>query len=208
MGFFKNRQEAQNMSARQQLEVKYAGARRDILLVLAFTVINIFLLVTNSNTYFLFSAYIPYAITDFAMYFCGKYPAEYYEGASMDLFGDGVFAVLMAAAALILVMYLLSWIFSNKGRGGWLIFALVLFGLDCVGLALMMVDMVSMGASFADYLFDILFHVWCMVSLIGGVSACYKLKKLPAEEEPQENYMDALVQTPAEEAEPVAPTEE
>jgi diguanylate cyclase (GGDEF)-like protein len=46
--------------------------------VLGFTIINIILLVTNTNTYFLFSAYIPYLIADFAMYFGGKYPAFYH----------------------------------------------------------------------------------------------------------------------------------
>lgn len=201
MGLFKNRQAEQNISPRQTLEMKYANARRDILFVLGFTIINIILLVTNSNTYFLFSAYIPYVIADYAMYFCGKYPAEYYYDASEILFGDGVFTVMMVITAVILVMYLLSWFFSDKGRVGWLIFVLVLFGLDSAGLALVMVDMVSVGVPFTDYLFDILFHVWFVVSLIGGVSAHYKLKKLPPDEIPQEVPAQA-------EAEPVAPTEE
>ena len=45
MGLFKNRQETQAVSGRQALEMKYASARRDILLVLGFTIINIILLV-------------------------------------------------------------------------------------------------------------------------------------------------------------------
>lgn len=190
MGFFKNRQSEQNIPVRQQLEMKYVGARRDILLVLGFTIINIFLLVTNSNTYFLFSAYVPYVIADFAMFFCGKYPVEYYEGYVFDFYGDGVFALMLVIAAVILVMYLLSWFFSNKGRVGWLIFALALFALDSAG-------MVLLGGISMDNVFDIVFHVWFMVSLIGGVSAHYKLKKLPPEELPTETA-----------AEPVASTEE
>lgn len=204
MGLFKNRQAAQDISPRQLLESKYANARRDILFVLGFTIINIILLVTNSNTYFLFSAYVPYAIVDAAMYLCGKYPAEFYEGMSMELYGDGVFTVLMVIAALILVMYLLSWFFSDKGRVGWLVFAMVLFGLDCVSLVLTMLDMLAIGVPLSEYLFDILFHVWFMVSLIGGVSAHNKLKKLPPEEEP---VLEEIPQAPAEE-EPAAPTEE
>lgn len=199
MGLFKNRQAEQNISPRQTLEMKYANARRDILVMLAFTIINIVLLVTNSNTYFLFSAYIPYLIADYAMYFCGKYPADYYYDPSEILFGDGVFTVMMVVVALIMVMYLLSWFFSDKGRVGWLIFSLVLFGLDCAGLLIVMADMLSLGVPFTDYLFDILFHVWFMASLIGGVIAHNKLKKLPPEEIPQE--------IPAE-SDPVAPTEE
>jgi hypothetical protein len=191
MGLFKNRQETQAVSARQAMEMKYASARRDILLVLGFTIINIILLVTNTNTYFLFSAYIPYLIADFAMYFCGKYPAEYYEGVALDFYGDTVFAVMLALAALILVMYLLSWFFSDKGRVGWLIFAAVLFGLDTAGMLLMGVSL--------EYVLDILFHAWFLYSLIGGIVAYYKLKKLPPEEE---------AAPVLEETEPVATTEE
>lgn len=202
MGLFKNRQGAQEISPRQALEVKYAGARRDILFVLGFTIVNIILLVTQANTYFLFSAYIPYLIADLAMLFCGKYPAEYYEGLVLDFYGDGVFAVLLGIAAVILVMYLLCWFFSDKGRVGWLIFAAVLFGLDTAGMLLL-------GGLSLDYVFDIVFHAWFLYSLISGAFACHKLKKLPPEEEvPQDNYMDAFIQTPEEETEPVTPTEE
>ena len=192
MGLFKNRQETQNVSGRQALEMKYASARRDILIVLAFTIINIILLLVNANTYFLFSAYIPFMIADTAMFLCGKYPAEFYEGYAIEFLGQGVFAVLLVIAAVILVMYLLSWFFSDKGRVGWMVFAAVLFGLDTLG-------MVLLGGLSLDYAFDILFHAWFLYSLISGVCAYYKLKKLPPEEE-----------TPvlAEEAEPVTTTEE
>lgn len=202
MGLFKNRQGEQNVSTRQLLEAKYASARRDILIVLGFTIINIILLMTNSNTYFLFSAYIPYLIVGFAMLFCGKYPVEFYEGLEMEFYGDAVFGVMLAMAAIVLVMYLLSWFLSDKGRVGWLIFAAVLFGLDTAGMLLL--DGIS-----GDNIMDIVFHAWFLISIIGGISACMKLKKLPPEEEvPQDNYMDALVQTPEEETEPVTPTEE
>ena len=192
MGLFKNRQETQAVSGRQALEMKYAGARRDILIVLGFTIINIILLLVNANTYFLFSAYIPFMIADTAMFLCGKYPAEFYEGYAIEFQGQGVFVVLLVIAAVILVMYLLSWFFSDKGRVGWMVFAAVLFGLDTLG-------MVLLGGLSLDYAFDILFHAWFLYSLISGVCAYYKLKKLPPEEE-----------TPvlAEEAEPVTTTEE
>ena len=192
MGLFNNGQAEQNIPVRQALETKYTNARRDILFVLGFTIINIVLLVANANNYFLFSAYIPYVIVDLAMFFCGKYPVEYYEGFPAEaFFGDGVFAVMLALAAVILVMYLLSWFFSDKGRVGWLIFALVLFGLDSAGMLLL-------GGISADNIFDIVFHAWFLVSLFRGVFAHYKLKKLPAEEE-----------LPAqEEPEPTAPVEE
>lgn len=47
-------------SERYTLENKYNTTRYNLLLVIGFTLINIVLLVTNSDRYFLFSAYIPY----------------------------------------------------------------------------------------------------------------------------------------------------
>lgn len=80
MGFFnKNRDEARPLPQREQLASKYASSRHNILLVLIFTTINVILLVANSDTYFLFSAYIPYMIVSMGMLLCGRYPAEFYE---------------------------------------------------------------------------------------------------------------------------------
>ena len=42
------------------LESKYNKSIANLLLVVIFTVINIVLLVLNANSYFLFSAFIPY----------------------------------------------------------------------------------------------------------------------------------------------------
>ncbi len=39
-----------------------------------------------------------------------------------------------------------------------------------------------------DMLVDYLFHIWVIVSLFIGVSAGYKLKKLPSEEEEQPEW--------------------
>ena len=89
--FFRNR----NLSKRQRLEQKYNSARINLALVVAFTLVNLVLLAVNADTYFLFSAYVPYLITSVGMLICGKYPAEFYEGMEdVVVFGNGVFAVL------------------------------------------------------------------------------------------------------------------
>lgn len=175
---FANNTQPQQLSQREVLTNKYMSARHNLLLVVAFTLINIILLVTNSNTYFLFSAYIPYMIVDLGMALCGKYPAEYYGGdlAGMEFLGDTFFVVTLVAAAVFLVLYLLSWILSKKPRVGWMIFALVFFVIDTAGMLLVA------GIS-TDMIVDILFHGWVVVSLIGGISAYFKLKKLPEEVE-------------------------
>lgn len=178
---FANNTQPQQLSQRETLTNKYMSARHNLLLVVVFTLINIVLLVTNSNSYFLFSASIPYLIVDLGMAYCGKYPAEYYGGdlEGLEFFGDTFFAVTLVIAAVCLLVYLLSWILSKKPRVGWMIFALVCFVLDTAAMLL------CWGIS-TDMILDVVFHGWVIVSLIGGISAYFKLKKLPEDEIPAE----------------------
>ena len=180
MGFLtRNDQQAQQMSERQLLQNKFASARSNLLLVLVFTVVNIILLVTQSNTYFLFSAYVPYLLAILGMEMCGMFPDEYYGGdTSGFIFFDTSFLVIMLViAAVILALYLLSFIFTKKGKSGWMIFALVLFAIDTV----LMVLMALLGGFSSDMIMDYIFHAWVLYSLFSGVSAAKKLKALPEE---------------------------
>ena len=113
-------------------EQKYNSARMNLLIVVAFTVINLILLVTNSDTYFLFSAFVPYFITVIGMVLCGRFPMEDYSDASGLQFvflDDSVFVVLLVISIIITLFYFLAWLMSSKNRGGWLIFALVFFSI-------------------------------------------------------------------------------
>lgn len=180
MGLFnKNQnQQVQQISQRQRLENLYTSAGMNTLWVLLFTVINIVLLLLNGNSYFLFSAFIPYALVDLGMYYCGKYPAELYEEIGQAEFADiSLLWVVIAVAAVICVLYLLCCLFFKKGdkhRVGWLIAALVFFAID-TGLMLLL-------AFSAENILDVVFHGLIIVSMIRGISAHYKLKKLPEEE--------------------------
>ena len=181
MGLFnKNFQQTQQVSERQILQNKFANARNNLLLVLVFTVVNIILLVTNSNSYFLFSASVPYLLADLGMLMCGMYPEDFYVGdfAGMIFLDQSFLIIMLVLAAVILVLYLLSWIFSKKGKIGWLIFALVFFAIDTVLLVLMTMPEIS--------IIDLIFHAWVLYSLFSGVSAAKKLKTLP--EEPVEVF--------------------
>lgn len=162
---------------RNSYEQKYNMSRSNLLLVVVFTVINLILLVTNSNSYFLFSAFIPYFITDLGMYLCGRYPEEVYvDGLEELVFLDNsVFVVLLVISIVLTLMYFLAWLFSSKNRVGWLIFALVFFGIDTVGM------IVLTGLSFESAI-DILFHAWVVYYLVVGIAAHSKLKNLPPEE--------------------------
>lgn len=206
-GLFGNKTNAQSLSQRDVLQNKFNGARANLLLVVLFSAINLVMLVLNTGSYFLFSATVPYIIGDIAMDWCGKYPAEYYEAvyggvpATEEMYGNGVFAVLFAIAAAVIVLYLVCWFLSKKPRVGFLIFALVLFAIDTVVLFTVYVIDASM-------ILDYVFHAWVLISLISGISAYFKLKKLPPEEEAPVIEPDAPVaDVPADNAQPEAADE-
>ena len=177
MALIKNDKETTNLTERQILENKYLSSCGNILLVLIFSLINVVLLVINSNTYFLFSAYVPYFIADLGMTLCGLYPAEYYTDlAGLELLPKESFAVFIVIVAIILALYLVCWLLAKKQKSGWMIVALVLFIVDTLVMLLL--------AGFSmDAILDYLFHGWVLISLISGLAAAAKLKKLPEEEE-------------------------
>ena len=150
------------------LQKQVAGARSSLLLVIVFTVVNLAMLLLDSGTYFLFSASVPYYMTAFGM--------------GMDLgmgeAGIGTFTLIaLGISAVVLVLYLVCWLLSKK-RPGWIVVAFVAFILDTLallGLCLMMDKLV-------DSIMDLVFHAWVVVSLMQGIIANGKLKKLPAEE--------------------------
>lgn len=151
-------------NSREYLERQRASGRNNLLLVVIFTVINLVMLLTESNTYFLFSASVPYYFTAFGM------------GMDMGMGGSVFTVTALVISALILAAYLLCWIFGKK-RKGWLIAALVLFIVDSVLLVLMTLAMEMLTES----IIDLVFHAWVVVSLCQALSADKKLKALPEE---------------------------
>jgi len=162
---------------RQTCEQKYQTSRINLLIVVIFTIINIVLLVTNADSYFLFSAFIPYFLVTLGMLLCGRFPADFYTDGLEDIeFIDSSFFIVMLVIAIaIVLLYLLAWIMSSKNRVGWLTFALVLFGIDTAG-------MLFIGGISLESVIDIIFHGLVIYYLISGIIAHNKLKKLPIEE--------------------------
>ena len=176
--FFKQGQQTQKPSPRVFYEQRYKTSRMNLLLVVVFTMVNLILLVTNSNVYFLFSAFIPNFIAEIGMFVCGRFPKELYteELADMVFLDNTVFVILLIISVALTLLYLLAWYMSSKQRVGWLIFALAFFSLDTLGMLFIN------GISF-DAAFDILFHAYVLYYLIIGVRAHYGLKRAKAEEE-------------------------
>ncbi len=183
MSFLNSKTKSKTMSLKDELENKYKSSVANLLLVLLFSVVNIVFLITNSDTYFLFSAFLPYFSVDCGMYLCGKYPAEYYLGDEVFL-DQSFFIVTIAVAVVMLLIYLLCWIFAKKKKVGWLIFSLVFFIIDTVS----MLILTEIGT---ESIIDIVFHIWVIVSLIMGVNAYKKMKNLPEEVAEQEQEIDA-----------------
>lgn len=163
-------------SPRQHYMQKYNTSRMNLLLVVGFTAINILLLVANADSYFLFSAFIPYFLTTMGMLLCGRFPEEFYadEFSNMEFLDNSVFVVLLIISIAITLLYLLAWFMSRKNRSGWLIFALVLFSIDTLG-------MLFINGIAIDSIIDILFHAWVIYYIVIGINANSKLKYLPVE---------------------------
>ncbi|MBR5246434.1 MAG: hypothetical protein IKV25_03565 [Clostridia bacterium] len=175
MANFFNSSKVKEGTQREIFESKYNSSIMNILLVVVFSFVNVVLLAVNSNTYFLFSAFIPYFLADYGMYFCGMYPEEYYYDMSEMVFSDkSTLIITFAIAIAILLFYLLCWFLAKKKKVGWLIAALVLFVIDTLA-------MFAIAGISADLIVDIVFHIWVIVSLVNGIVNYNKLKNLPEE---------------------------
>ena len=174
---FLNNSAAQAPQSRENLENRFHNARRSLMSVIIFTVINLVLLVTNSNSYFVFSAFVPYFLTGMGMMLCGRFPVEYYgdEFLTTEFLPPVVLTVMIAISITIIVLYLLAWYFSKNRKIGWLIFAFIIFAIDTIIMFLLSENLMSS-------ILDILFHAWVLFDICMAINAAGKLKKLPDEE--------------------------
>ena len=189
MKFKANTPYAAPMGPREMTQRKYNNCRANLLLVVLFTVVNLFTL-TFGNSYFLFSATLP-ALFPAVM---SELAADTEYLASMGILPEEASVLIIVGLGIGLILtvpYLLCWIFSKK-RVGWMVAALVFFSMDC--LLLLLTFDVSMIA-------DILIHAWVMFYLITGVMHGFKLKKMP-EDEPLPAFGEVVTEgetAPAEE---------
>ena len=174
-GFFNQNQ---GLSERAMLENKYKSARIDLLLVAIMTLVNVIFVITGSDTYFLFSATVPYLLSFLSALYCGMLSPEIYEYldvATAEFLPAPVFYVALAIALVITALYVVAFFLSNKGRVGWLVFALIFFIIDTL------VMFFYYGISF-DMIIDYVFHAAVIVFLAMGIKAHRSLENLPPEE--------------------------
>ena len=144
-----------------KLEQQYKVSRMNLLLVLAFTFINMILALTKASFYMLFSASIPLEITALGVLMADDY-------------GIGFTVFMFGLSVVLLLPYLLSFIFSKK-HFAWMIAALVWFSLDSV---LFLILVVLAGSWDFSILLDFFFHAWIMFYLINGVRYGSRLRQL------------------------------
>lgn len=150
---------------REEVQQKYNNARSNLILMIAFTFINVVLLAVGSDVMMLFSATVPYFAVTIGV-------------ISED---SVIFIIGILIALAILSIYLLCWILSKKNYG-WMIAALVLFILDSICMCVLYV----LIQDFSGVL-DAAIHIWVLYYLITGVKYGAKLNKLPEEEIYKEN---------------------
>ena len=167
-------QQYKPMSERDVLKSKFLTARLNLLVVVAFTFLNVIMALTASDTYLLFSASIPYYAVYMGMLLCDKFPPEYYDefGAYFS-FPDSFLIAMIIVAVVILALYLLCW-FMSKKHYAWLIVASALFVFDILG-------MFWFFGFDSSMILDIVFHAWVMYYLIVGVKVAKKLESMPEE---------------------------
>lgn len=160
---------------RRTLETRYKNARASLLAIIAFTVINIILLVSKNYRYFLFSAAVPYYFADMGMFLTGMYPDGYYFLWTGEFYDVSVLIFALSLSMLVLLFYFLFWLMSEKGNYNWLIAALAFFAIDTLFL---LFNFRGLAA-----ILDICLHAFIIVELAMGVHACILLKSFPGEQE-------------------------
>lgn len=153
-------------SYRANLQQQLSIARRTLLGVVVMTIVNLVLLLTNGNTYLVFSASVPYYLA-----FLGKV----IDNSFSSMVTNGTYtATGLVMGLVILSVYLLPW-FLSKRYGNWLYLA---SGLLCLDLLALTAVSALLFESITGTAVDILVHIVAIVQIGKGAKASQKLKNL------------------------------
>lgn len=155
----------------QSANLTYNSSRAALLMYILTTSANLLFLVTGGTHYSIFSTILPYAVTDYAMYMCGMYPPESYGAYAFPFWDRAFFTLAVVISVLIIGVYVLCLIMSQKRRYGWFIPVILLIILDTP------VQHFNYATPYADMSLEILFDCAMIISLIVGIGMVlmYKL---------------------------------
>lgn len=143
-------------------QAQHNSARWNVLLVFVFTAINILMLFTDTDRYFLFSAWFPY----------------WKSVEAVITKNVGLLIVCIAFTVLALICFLL-W---KKSKYIPVITA-GLFGLDCIYLVYWVVryqELISLADMTGDMVLTALFHLWVAYYMVQGIRSALALEKMKA----------------------------
>jgi len=143
----------------------FKRSRANLLGVVAFTLINLFLIIIDADLYFLFSASIP-------MFILWIFEGVYIESGILGLRIFGIVLAFIGTGA-----YLLFWGLSKKFRA-WILVALIVFAFD----SLIMLLVFLLAGFDAGAFIDIAFSAWVLYYLIVGTRAWSNLRNVSHEE--------------------------
>ncbi len=145
----------QNNQFQSNEERIYYSCRINILVMIGFTLINVILLALKSNTYFLFSAYIPLFLYTLGVELSGPY-----------------IVMGFALAMFVILLYFICFLMSKK-KYVWMIVALVLFSIDTL---FFLYNIYLIGFE-ANVLLDLFFHGWVLFYMIRSLTVVKVLKR-------------------------------
>ena len=151
---------AVDKNSRAYKQQQVASARSSLMLVLILTLVNVGMILANSDMFFLLSAFVPYVLVIY--------------GRSMDagVFGSNT-AVSLVIAGVIVAVLLLCWLLSKK-KPLFMTISAVLLVLDTVALVYFAFVMMDNPTS---QIVNIGLHIFVVYSLIQGSIQSSKLKK-------------------------------
>ena len=146
----------------QREMLKFKKARNNLLILLAFTVVNLLLAIFNSDIDFLFSAFVPILLFDIGRSIAAVQGSDTYLNLGIVL------------AFVSVLLYYFCWRWSEQRRNFMLV-AFIFFSIDSlIFLLLSLSDFFDISS-----IIDMAFHGWALYYLILGVTAWSKLRGIP-----------------------------
>jgi len=159
-------QSGMNHEVIKKLAVSFARSRSNLLLMVAFTVLNLFLSISGADFHMLFSATLPTVIYNSHRIFPGF--------TTLDMGDTGI-----VIAFAILFFYCLCWLLSKRHRV-FIVIAFAFFAIDT--LIFLYIVFIWFGMPDAGWLIDMVFQAWVMFYLVAGTIAWWKLREVSNED--------------------------
>ena len=164
------------LSPRQRLERNLAGGRNTIFVMVFLTIVNVVIAASGGDSYYLFSAAVPYFLVLTCLYRCGLLPNYWYEAPKSEYQFDDLstLVVPVIVAVLILLLYVLLALKFKTSKVARLVAVVMVF-----------VDTLAVFAFYdmQDGAGDAIFHLVILTYLVVAIVSHKRLAKMPPDDE-------------------------